>query len=171
VTLLGLFALLVYVDDVLVAGPSQEEITNIKKYLDGLFTIKELGATKYFLGLEIARSDKGLTLTQTKYIKDIIVDTGLSNAKTTKTPLPPGIKFSTTAGNQLLNPESYRRLNGRLLYLSFSRPDISHATQQLSQYMQAPRQQHWNAALHLIGPHVWTLGGPSQDTAFSLDLH
>ncbi|KAL0436991.1 UNVERIFIED_CONTAM: Retrovirus-related Pol polyprotein from transposon RE1 [Sesamum radiatum] len=150
VTPLGLFALLVYVDDVLVAGPSQEEITNIKRYLDGLFTIKDLGAAKYFLGLEIARSDKGLTLTQTKYIKDIIADTGLSNAKAATTPLPPGIKFSTTAENQLLNPESYRRLIGRLLYLSFSRPDISHATQQLSQYMQTPCQQHWNAALHLV---------------------
>ncbi|KAL0361757.1 UNVERIFIED_CONTAM: Retrovirus-related Pol polyprotein from transposon RE1 [Sesamum radiatum] len=150
VTPLGLFALLVYVDDVLVAGPSQEEITNINRYLDGLFNIKDLGAAKYFLGLEIARSDKGLTLTQTKYIKDIIADTGLSNAKAATTPLPPGIKFSTTAENQLLNPEFYRRLIGRLLYLSFSRPDISHATQQLSQYMQTPCQQHWNAALHLV---------------------
>ncbi|KAL0360589.1 UNVERIFIED_CONTAM: Retrovirus-related Pol polyprotein from transposon RE1 [Sesamum radiatum] len=150
VTPLGLFALLVYVDDVLVAGPSQEEITNIKRYLDGLFTIKDLGAAKYFLGLEIARSDKGLTLTQTKYIKDIIADTSLSNAKAATTPLPPVIKFSTTAENQLLNPESYRRLIGRLLYLSFSRPDISHATQQLSQYMQTPCQQHWNATLHLV---------------------
>ncbi|KAL0366649.1 UNVERIFIED_CONTAM: Retrovirus-related Pol polyprotein from transposon RE2 [Sesamum radiatum] len=74
----------------------------------------------------------------------------LSNAKAATTPLPPGIKFSTTAENQLLNPESYRRLIGRLLYLSFSRPDISHATQQLSQYMQTPCQQHWNAALHLV---------------------
>ncbi|KAL0377966.1 UNVERIFIED_CONTAM: Retrovirus-related Pol polyprotein from transposon RE2 [Sesamum radiatum] len=85
------------------------------------------------------------------YVDDVLVaDTGLSNAKAATTPLPPGIKFSTTAENQLLNPESYRRLIGRLLYLSFSRPDISHATQQLSQYMQTPCQQHWNAALHLV---------------------
>ncbi|KAL0306939.1 UNVERIFIED_CONTAM: hypothetical protein Sradi_6111200 [Sesamum radiatum] len=48
----------VYVDDVLIAGPSKAMITELKQDLDNLFTIKDLGVAKYFLGLEIARSSK-----------------------------------------------------------------------------------------------------------------
>ncbi|KAL0433234.1 UNVERIFIED_CONTAM: Retrovirus-related Pol polyprotein from transposon RE2 [Sesamum latifolium] len=132
------------------SGPSEDIIKDIKVYLDKLFTIKDLGSVKYFLGLEIARSVVGIIIPQTKYIKDIIADTGLSNAKATTTPLPVGIKFSKEAGNQISNPETYRRLVGRLLYLGFTRPDISHASQQLSQFIHHPCKQHWDAALHLV---------------------
>lgn len=47
-------ALLIYVDDILVASPSLQLITNIKDFLHQSFTIKDLGAAKYFLGFEIA---------------------------------------------------------------------------------------------------------------------
>ncbi|KAK4394694.1 Retrovirus-related Pol polyprotein from transposon RE2 [Sesamum angolense] len=52
---LGFLVLLLYVDDILVAGICRELIDDVKYYLDGLFTIKDLGVAKYFLGLEIAR--------------------------------------------------------------------------------------------------------------------
>ncbi|KAL0430371.1 UNVERIFIED_CONTAM: Retrovirus-related Pol polyprotein from transposon RE2 [Sesamum radiatum] len=86
----------------------------------------DLGSAKYFLGLELARSAQGLILTQTKYIKDLVSDTGLSNARATTTPLPTGIKFSADAGNPIAEPE------------------------QLSQFLQTPCQQHWDAAMHLV---------------------
>ncbi|KAL0398049.1 UNVERIFIED_CONTAM: Retrovirus-related Pol polyprotein from transposon RE1 [Sesamum calycinum] len=142
--------LLLYVDDILLAGSSTDMITEVKVFLDKLFTIKDLGTAKYFLGLEIARSSQGIIVTQAKYTKDIVLDVGLDHARSTTTPLPPGIKFSCDAGARLNSPESYRRLVGRLLYLNFTRPDISHTTQQLSQFLQSPCQQHWDAALHLV---------------------
>ncbi|KAL0416852.1 UNVERIFIED_CONTAM: Retrovirus-related Pol polyprotein from transposon RE1 [Sesamum latifolium] len=129
---------------------SEEMIRNVKHFLDTLFTIKDLGIAKYFRGLEIARSPQGLAITQTKYIRDILKDTGLSQAKTVTTPLPAGIKFSADAGSALPNPEVYRRLVGRLLYLGFTRPDISHASQQLSQFLQYPCKEHQDAATHLL---------------------
>ncbi|KAL2228698.1 UNVERIFIED_CONTAM: Retrovirus-related Pol polyprotein from transposon RE1, partial [Sesamum indicum] len=95
-------------------------------------------------------SKTGIVISQTKYIKDIIDDVGLSEVKATSTPLPMGIKLSSSQEEQLENPESFRRLLGRLLYLGFTRPDICHGTQQLSQYMQFPCKAHWNAALHLV---------------------
>ncbi|KAL0426175.1 UNVERIFIED_CONTAM: Retrovirus-related Pol polyprotein from transposon RE2 [Sesamum radiatum] len=142
--------LLLYVDDILLAGSSTDMITEVKVFLDKLFTIKDLGTAKYFLGLEIARSSQGIIVTQAKYTKDIVLDVGLDHARSTTTPLPPGIKFSCDAGARLNSPESYRRLVGRLLYLNFTWPDISHTTQQLSQFLQSPCQQHWDAALHLV---------------------
>ncbi|KAL0333067.1 UNVERIFIED_CONTAM: putative mitochondrial protein [Sesamum calycinum] len=143
-------ALLVYVDDILIAGPSESHISEVKSYLDSLFTIKDLGTTKYFLGLEIARAPEGLALTQSKYIKDILQDMGLQTAKPTTTPLPAGIKFSAQADSALPHLAIYRQLIRRLLYLSFTRPDLSHATQQLMQILQTPCKQHWDAIVHLV---------------------
>ncbi|KAL0331756.1 UNVERIFIED_CONTAM: Retrovirus-related Pol polyprotein from transposon RE2 [Sesamum angustifolium] len=50
-------------------------------------------------------------------------------------------------------PEGYEvepGLVGRILYLGFTRPDVSHAAQQLSQYLQHPCQFHWDAVVHLV---------------------
>ncbi|KAK6128802.1 hypothetical protein DH2020_037438 [Rehmannia glutinosa] len=143
-------AMLVYVDDVLVTGNSQQDIDSFKAYLDGLFTIKDLGCAKYFLGVEIARNRDGTYLNQRKYILDILHDTGLMGCKPATVPLPPGIKLIADSGIPLPDPEKYRRLVGRLLYLNFTRPDITYSVQQLSQFVTSPRSDHWEAALHLV---------------------
>ncbi|KAL2241477.1 UNVERIFIED_CONTAM: Retrovirus-related Pol polyprotein from transposon TNT 1-94 [Sesamum indicum] len=146
----GFIGLLVYVDDVLIMAPTDALISQVKIHLDKLFTIKDLGCARYFLGLQIARSEDGTSLTQSKYISDIVADCGLLHAKSAATPLPPGIKLHATGDNFLDDPEPFRRLVGRLLYLCFTRPDISHGVQQLSQFLQRPCHSHWLAATHLV---------------------
>ncbi|KAL0433956.1 UNVERIFIED_CONTAM: hypothetical protein Slati_2729900 [Sesamum latifolium] len=54
----GHIELLIYVDDILVTAPTEACIQEVKKYLHDLFTIKDLGTAKYFLGIELARSSK-----------------------------------------------------------------------------------------------------------------
>lgn len=87
---------------------------------------------------------------QRKYALDLLDDTGLLGAKPVATPMVKNINFSTAAHTKLEDPEKFRRLIGRLLYLSFTRPDITYATQQLSQFMHEPHLCHWNAALHIL---------------------
>ncbi|KAL0378328.1 UNVERIFIED_CONTAM: hypothetical protein Sradi_3138300 [Sesamum radiatum] len=65
--------MLVYVDDVLFASPTESLITPVKAYLHDLFTLNDLGPAKYFLGLEgleLARSSAGTCVTQCKYVKE-----------------------------------------------------------------------------------------------------
>ena len=88
-------ALLVYVDDVLITGTNEVDILHVKRFLHSVFSIKDLGYAKYFLGLEIARSPKGMFLHQRKYVLDILTDVGLLDAKTASTPMQRGHKFST----------------------------------------------------------------------------
>ncbi|KAL0438755.1 UNVERIFIED_CONTAM: Retrovirus-related Pol polyprotein from transposon RE2 [Sesamum latifolium] len=130
--------------------PSMSLITGVKSCLDALFTIKNLGEARFFLGLQLARSAEGTSVTQTKYILDIIHDTGLTDAKSATTPFPQHVKLSVTGGAVLSDPKRYRRLVGRLLYLGFTRPDISYSVQQLSQFLQHPCDDHWRAALHVV---------------------
>ncbi|KAL8150855.1 hypothetical protein V2J09_020663 [Rumex salicifolius] len=58
--------------------------------------------------------------------------------------------LSTESGELLQDPEVYRRLVGRLLYLNLTRPDLSYAAQHLSQFVSAPRVPHLDAALHVM---------------------
>ncbi|KAL0403674.1 UNVERIFIED_CONTAM: Retrovirus-related Pol polyprotein from transposon RE2 [Sesamum radiatum] len=145
----GFLALLVYVDDILVTAPTVTLIQQVKDYLHNLFTIKDLGTARYFLGLEIARNSDGIYVAQHKYIQDIIRDIGLMNAKTTSTPFPLGLKLTENCGGLLDDPEN-KDLVGRLLYLGYTRPDISHSVQQLSQFLQRPCDVHWRAAVHVV---------------------
>ncbi|KAL0435617.1 UNVERIFIED_CONTAM: Retrovirus-related Pol polyprotein from transposon RE2 [Sesamum radiatum] len=81
---------------------------------------------------------------------DIVKDSGLLQVKAASTPLPLGLKLTAQCGALLSNPDSFRRLIGRLLYLAFTRPDISHSVQQLSQFLTHPCEAHWKAALHIV---------------------
>ncbi|KAL0408876.1 UNVERIFIED_CONTAM: Retrovirus-related Pol polyprotein from transposon RE2 [Sesamum radiatum] len=81
---------------------------------------------------------------------DIVKDAGFLHGKSASTPFPLGLKLSGDCGAVIPNPDAYRRLVGRLLYLGFTRPDISHSVQQLSQYLHKPCEAHWKAALHIV---------------------
>lgn len=123
-----LIILLVYVDDLLLASPSLAAITEIKNFLDKEFSIKDLGEAKFFLGLEIARSSSGMYVNQRKYALDLLNDFGLLGAKATTTPIFKNQKFDACSATKLEDPEKYRRLIGRLLYLGFTRPILTYAT-------------------------------------------
>ena len=124
--------ILVYVDDLLITRDDVLSITQLKAKLHDAFTIKDLGLARCFLGIEIARSTTGTFMNQRKYILDILADTGLTAAKPAKFRMAKGLKLSTEMGDLLAAPETYRRIVGRLLYLTLTRPNISYAVQHLS---------------------------------------
>ena len=57
---------LVYVDDLIIAGNDVKMVTKFKAYLSDCFKMKDLEKAKYFLGIEIARGPQGMFLTQRK---------------------------------------------------------------------------------------------------------
>lgn len=62
---------------------------------------------------------------------------------------PLGCKLRKSDGIPLDNLGRYRRLVGRLIYLTVTRPNITYAVQQLSQYMATPVNKHWRIALRV----------------------
>ncbi|KAL4575087.1 hypothetical protein LXL04_021928 [Taraxacum kok-saghyz] len=143
-------ALLVYVDDIVITGASMESIQEIKNQLSEEFRLKDLGKLKHFLGLEIARSPEGIVISQRQYVLDLLQDTGMLASKPASHPMDPRLKFSDFEGVPLEDPSQYRRLVGRLLYLTITRPDIAYAVHRLSQGMSCPKEAHHQAAQHLL---------------------
>jgi hypothetical protein len=74
-------ALIVYVDDMIITGDDTEEIAKLQKQLATEFEMKNLGGLKYFLGIEVARSEQGIFLSQQKYILDLLYEVGMLDCK------------------------------------------------------------------------------------------
>lgn len=125
-------ALLVYVDDIVLTGTTLSEISRVKAFLHQSFGIKDLGALKYFLGLELPRSKAGLVVNQRKYCMELISEVGLTGCKPASSPIDPAQKLSSEIGELIPDPSLYRRLVGHLQYLTTTHLDICFAVQQLS---------------------------------------
>jgi len=156
-------ALLVYVDDIILAGNSISEITDVTQLLDKTLKVKDLGDLKFYLGLEVATTKDGIHISQRKYALDIISDAALLARKPCSTLMVKNIKNMFNEGSPLEDITSYQRLVGRLIYLTNTRPDISYVVQFLSQFMHAPTLEHHTAAHRVLR---YIKGTPGQGLFF-----
>ncbi|XP_031265487.1 uncharacterized protein LOC116123885 [Pistacia vera] len=152
--------LIVYVDDILITGNDEKVIIELKEYFHNTFHIKDSGAPKFFLGIEIACSSEGISLSQWKYVFELIADSRLATCKPSIIPVEQNVKLTTQEYDEKSqNPEidlllkdssSYQWLVRRLIYLTMTRPYISYAVQILNQFMHAPKQSHMDATMKVL---------------------
>ncbi|XP_074290587.1 uncharacterized protein LOC141617305 [Silene latifolia] len=157
---------LIYMDDLVIAGNDPSEISKFKAYLSDCFHMKDLGKLKYFLGLEVSRSKEGIYLSQRKYALDIISETGLLGSKPVATPIEQNHRLGLASGPPSPDAESYRRLIGRLVYLAVTRPDLSYAVHILSHFLSNPGSEHMAAAHRVVR---YLKGSPGQGILLRAD--
>ncbi|XP_074317895.1 uncharacterized protein LOC141653928 [Silene latifolia] len=101
-----------------------------------------------------------------KYALDIISETGLLGAKPALTPLEQNHSLGDAKWDFLVDVESYRRLVGRLVYLTVTRPDLSYSVHVLSRFLSKPRKEHLDAALRVVR---YLKGSPGQGILLRAD--
>jgi len=146
----GRTLLLLYVDDMLIAGDDHDYIAFVKNRLREQFMMSDLGPLSYFLGIEITSTPDGYYLSQQKYIQDLLLRSGLTNTRTIATPMELHLKLRPNDGVPLQDPSRYRHLVGSLVYLTATRPDIAHAVHILSQFVSAPTSVHYAHLLRVL---------------------
>ncbi|GJW81891.1 retrovirus-related pol polyprotein from transposon TNT 1-94 [Tanacetum coccineum] len=114
-----------------------------------LFAIKDLGGLSYFLGLEVSYTNDGLFLSQAKYATYVLTRAALLDSKPVSTPLAANEVF-VTGGSLFANPTLYRSLVGALQYLTITRPDLSYAVNQASQFLHAPTDAHFQSVKRIL---------------------
>ena len=141
---------LMYVDDLLICGNDAYMIQKFKDYLGRCFSMKDLGKLRYFLEIEVSRGPNGIFLSQRKYALDIVSDTENLSATPALTPLEQNHHLATVEIPVFDDPQKYRRLVGRLIYLTHTRPELSYAVHILTQLMKKPKPAHWDAATRVV---------------------
>jgi hypothetical protein len=131
------------------------DVARFKKLVSDRFLMDDLGPANSLLGMKITRHDKFLTLSQGRYVSEILDEYNLSACRTVPTPMIPNTRLEPASEADLAEFSalniSYRRAIGSLNYLSVStRPDIAFAVSQLSQHLERPGIVHWRAFLHLL---------------------
>nr|XP_016459742.1 PREDICTED: uncharacterized mitochondrial protein AtMg00810-like [Nicotiana tabacum] len=118
--------------------------------LSSRFSIKDLGLIHYFLAVEVTHASDGLLLSQHKYVKDLLQDVNMAECKGAPTPMTSTCTFETSREDSKVDGTLYRRVIGKLHYLSFTRPDIAFAVSKLSQFMHQPGVSHWKTVKRLL---------------------
>ena len=131
----GCVILAVYVDDIIITGSDDAEVAATKAYLAQHFVTRDLSPPRYFLGLEIAYRPGQMSICQRKYVLDLLKETGMMGCNPASSPIEQNVDWWDNATALLEDAGLYRRLVGKLIFLTVTRPDISYAVSVLSQFM------------------------------------
>ncbi|KAL6138174.1 hypothetical protein ACLB2K_063459 [Fragaria x ananassa] len=147
----GFVIVAVYVNDMNLIG-SPEELSRIAEYLKKEFEMKDLGKTKYCLGLQIEHSATGVLVHQSAYTEKILKHFSMDKAHSLSTPM---VVRSLDIHNDPFRPRQddedtlgpkvpYMSVVGALLYLAqCTRPYIAFAVNVFARYSSAPTTRHW----------------------------
>ncbi|GKB27636.1 ribonuclease H-like domain-containing protein [Tanacetum coccineum] len=141
--------LLLYVDDIILTASSSSLLQRIISLLHAKFAMTDLGPLNYFLGIYATRTTSGIFVSQTKYATEILERAKMLNCNPCRTPVDTEKKLGPE-GSLVTDPTLYRSLAGALQYLTFTRPDLSYAVQELCLYMHDPREPHLNAMKRVL---------------------
>lgn len=140
----------VYVDDVLIASRSQNEINRMSKFLSQQFTIRKLGKVQQCLGIEFNCKKDSITMSQRSYIWEILRRFGMSDCNSVSTPLDPSQKLKKETDKFSNSSLPYRELVGCLTYLASStRPDIAFSASYLG-FNNCFNESHWKTAKRVL---------------------
>ena len=109
-----------------------------------------MGELKYFLGIEVAQFKRGIFLSQRKYTLDLLSEVGLLKCKQTDVLIQHNHRLGEYPDQIPIDKGKYRRLVGKLIYLSHTRPDIAYAVSVASQFMHCPSEDHMNVVTQIL---------------------
>jgi len=128
----GIVVIVIYFDDLIITGDSDVDISYLKKLLKQKFEMKDLGELRYFLGIEVIQSPKGIWLLQRQYALNKLSEYGMTSCKPISIPLEQNVKLSVDEGELVEDTTMYRCIVRSLFYMTITRPDLSYVVRVVS---------------------------------------
>ena len=143
---------LIWVDDIIIAGNDDGMITELKCSFCNNFKMTDLGKLKWFLGISFRNGENLIEINQTRYVQKILDKLKMSYCHPVKIPCDLSFRnVSSANSSELADPKLYREIVGSLIYIMVgTRPDLSYIVTKLSQFMSNPTVCHLNAAKHVL---------------------
>jgi len=138
----GIVVIVIYVDDLIITGDNDVNIFDLKKLLKQKFEMKDLGELRYFFGIEVIQSPKGIWLLQKQYALNKLSEYGMTGCKPISIPLEQNVKLNADEGDLVEDTTMYRCIVGSLIYMTITRLDLSYVVGVVSQFMQTPQKPH-----------------------------
>nr|GEZ82443.1 uncharacterized mitochondrial protein AtMg00810-like [Tanacetum cinerariifolium] len=117
-------------------GPLKEKV----HYMDSN-KLQERGERKFFLGIQIHKSPRGIFINQAKYTQEILIKHDMTSCHSIGTPMATKHLDADLSGT-LVDQTKYQSMVRALMYLTASRPDIVHATCYCAHYQAQPTEKH-----------------------------
>ena len=106
------------------------------------FEMSLLGELSFFLGLRICHRNRGIFISQAKYIREMLKRLRMEDCKPVITPMQTSCKLSKDDDSKSTYQRQYSSMIGSLLYVTSSRPDVMHAVGQVARFQEAPKESH-----------------------------
>lgn len=130
--------LLLYLDDMIISKNSSTMLTNLLSELNKHLRMKKLEQLHCFLGIRAQFHSKGLFISQKKYAEDLLAIAGMSDCSPMPIPLPLQLDRGPDQQEAFVNPTHFRSFDGKLQYLTLTRPNLQFAVNYIYQKMHSP---------------------------------
>nr|GEZ45157.1 hypothetical protein [Tanacetum cinerariifolium] len=131
----------IYVDDIIFGSTNPNLSKRFEKLMHSKFEMSMMGELKFFLGIQIHQSPRGIFINQAKYAQEILKKHGMTSCDSIGTPMATKHLDRNLSGT-LVDQTKYCSKVGALMYLTASRPDIMHATCYCARYQAQPTEKH-----------------------------
>ena len=146
-------AVFVYVDDIIIAANSSEQVERLSDQFKKRFKMKDMGQPSRILGLDIVETRSGTHLSCRGMIEDLLKKFGLENSRFVSTTMDHNQSFFPNEFGKANteDQQTFMSIIGSLLYISNTlRPDISYAVSTLSQFTNNPSEDHLRAVKRIL---------------------
>jgi hypothetical protein len=140
----------VYVDDLIITGPSKASIDAFKQEMMASFSMSDLGLLSYYLGIQVTQEKGVITLCQSSYTLKILEQAGMKGCNPCHVPMENRLKLSKNDKTPPVDKTKYISVIGSLRYLVNTRPNIAYSVGIVSRYMEDPKASHWAAVKQIL---------------------
>ncbi|GJZ90777.1 retrovirus-related pol polyprotein from transposon TNT 1-94 [Tanacetum coccineum] len=114
------------------------------------FEMSMMGEPIYFLGLQINQDDKGISICQEQYTRNLLKKYEISNSSSVKTPMVPPNNLGPDLAGKPVNETSYKGMIGSLMYLTATRLDIQFSTVLCARYQSNLKESHLTTVKRIL---------------------